>query len=147
MKGISTILATVLVIALTIAVAGIVALFVNRLATTQTGEVEKGSTGIAECANSFVDILNFNASGHTLLVHNPSSNTIYTTAIYDNMGTVNTSIQQKIGTGNITQLSAGNLPASAATKVTVTGVCENIAGTSNTSITGACPKGASCWTN
>jgi hypothetical protein len=149
MKGIEAMIATVLVIAFTVAVGGIVSLFLNRLATTQTGEAERGTSGITECADAFIDIVNFNASGHTAVIHNPSKNSIYTTSIFDDMSNFNTSNAAKvhITAGDTSSFVVNNLPASSATKITVTGVCQNSAGTSNTSIIGVCRKGAACWTN
>jgi flagellin-like protein len=151
MKGISPMLATVLLIAFTIAVGGIISLFFTRLTTTQTGEAEKSATGIAECANAYIDVLDVNTTNTTaltILIHNPSRNIIYATGAFDDIGASNTTatqFQEAIASGSVARLSMINVPSGSATKVTIIGKCLNSAGTQNSSISGICTKGAACW--
>ena len=56
MKGISPLVATVIVLAFTIAVAGIVGTFLTSFTTTQTGSVGGTGAGLTSCANSALQI-------------------------------------------------------------------------------------------
>jgi flagellin-like protein len=153
MKGISPMIATVLIIAFTIAVGGIISIFMTNLTTTQTGEAERSAAGTSECAGSYIDVINVSAdtSGRdNILIHNPSKNAIYVTSIYDDLGNVNTSTlvggpQDRLLPGEIKGVSAINVPGANAKKLTLIGFCENTANTTNISISGTCPKGGSCW--
>lgn len=150
MKGISQMIATVLLIAFTIAIGGIISIFMNRLTTTTTGATEKSSTGIIECSGIYIDILSVNGTSGvnnaSLVVTNPSSNKIYITGIVDNLAissVVPTSV--KILNASTTATVTPVNITSTATKITIVGLCENLAATSNVSVTGSCSKGANCW--
>ena len=164
MKAISPMIATVLIIAFTIAVGGIISIFMTNLTTTQTGEAEKAAAGTSECAGTYIGIINVsivdltNGGNNTanIIVHNPSKNSIYVTSAYDDGGNVNTTfintstgsdveLGLKLAPGEIMPLSAVNLPTANSNKVTLVGFCENSAATTNVSISGVCPKGGSCW--
>ena len=150
MKGISPMIATVLIIAFTIAVGGIISIFMTNLTKTTTGEAERTAAGTSECAGAYIDVINVTtgaANTQNILVHNPSKNTIYITSAYDDLGNVNSSIgfQTRLTSGSITTLNGTVVPGSNARKITLIGFCENAAGTTNVSISGTCPKGGSCW--
>jgi len=152
MKGISPMLATVLLIAFTIAVGGIISVFFTNLTRTQTGETEAGSTAVVECSNVRVDILAVSGAGTngTMVLTNPSKNKIYITGVVDNTAN-STNLALVVPATSIT-LEAGNTETmynvgitGTATKITVVGLCENSVQTSNFSVTGVCMKGATCW--
>jgi len=150
MKGISPMIATVLIIAFTIAVGGIISVFMTNLTKTQTGEAEKSAAGTAECAGAYIDILNVStgvAGSNNLLVLNPSKNGIYVTAAYDDLGNANssTNMQARLIPGEIKALTVVGIPGANAKKLTLIGFCENTANTTNVSISGTCPKGGVCW--
>ena len=148
MKGISPMLATVLLIAFTIAVGGIISVFFTNLTKTQTGETEKGSTAVVECSNVRIEILAVTGAGTTgsAVVTNPSGNKIYITGIVDNLA--NSSVipagTRVLVSGNTTTVTPINVTGTAL-KLTMVGLCENTAGTSNFSISGVCTKGSTCW--
>ncbi|HLC39609.1 MAG TPA: archaellin/type IV pilin N-terminal domain-containing protein [archaeon] len=56
LKGISPLIATVIVLAFTIAVAGIVGVFLTGFTTSQTGSVGTTGTKLTQCASSALDI-------------------------------------------------------------------------------------------
>lgn len=150
MKGISAFLATILLIAFTVAVGTIIGLFVTRLSTTQSEEVERTTIGVAECAGSYINIINVTSG--TIIVANPNKNTVYTISVYDNLGQINgtnsttdAGVKKRIVASGIDTLTAANVPSASATKITISGYCENSPKTSNISITGICQKGWSCW--
>jgi hypothetical protein len=150
MKGIDAMIATVLVIAFTIAVGGIISVFMTNLANTQTGEAEKSAAGTSECGGVYIDILNVTtgvAGSNNLLVHNPGKNGIYVTSIYDDLGNANSSInfQMRLTPGEVKAMTAVGIPNANARKITLIGFCENSANTTNISISGTCPKGGTCW--
>jgi flagellin-like protein len=148
MKGISPMIATVLLIAFTIAIGGLISIFMNRLTTTTTGETEKSSTGIIECSNVRIDILSVTGAGSvgSLVITNPSGNKIYITGLVDNLANSSTvpAGYKTLTAGNTTIMTPINI-TSTATKLTIVGLCENTAQTSNISVTGSCTKGANCW--
>jgi flagellin-like protein len=148
MKGISPMIATVLLIAFTIAIGGIISIFMNRLTTTSTGEAEKGSTGIIECSNARIDILSVAGAGvnGSVVITNPSNNKIYITGIVDDKANSSTvpAGYKVLASGNTTTLYNLGI-TSTATKITIVGLCESSAQTSNVSVTGICTKGATCW--
>ena len=143
-------IATVLILAFTIAIGGIISVFMTNLTKTTTGEAEKTAAGTAECAGAYINIINVTtgaASVQNILVHNPSKNTIYITSAYDDLGNVNssTAFQKQLASGGITALNGTSVPGLTAKKISLIGFCENAAGTANVSISGTCPKGGSCW--
>ena len=150
MKGISPMIATVLIIAFTIAIGGIISLFMTNLTKTTTGEAEKSAAGTSECGGAYIDIINVTTGttgANNIFVYNPSRNIIYTLSVYDNMGNTNSGsgVISKIDSGNMKKLVTENIPQPTATKITIVGYCENTAKTQNVSISGTCPKGGSCW--
>lgn len=148
MKGISPMIATVLIIAFTIAIGGIISVFMTNLTKTTTGEAEKSAAGTSECAGAYIDILYVNTSIPAITVLNPSKNTIYVTAVFDDRGNttaINTGSGLAMSSGSVAVINTTSVPTSSALKVTLIGFCQNVAGTTNVSITGTCPKGGSCW--
>jgi flagellin-like protein len=148
MKGISPMIATVLIIAFTIAIGGVISVFMNRLTTTQIGETEKSSAGIIQCSNVRIDILSVTGAGTSgsIVVTNPSSNKIYITGIVDDVANSSTvPAGYKILTaGNTTTINPVNI-TNTSTKITIVGLCENTGSTQNVSIQGICIKGGNCW--
>lgn len=148
MKGISPMIATVLIIAFTIAIGGIISVFMTNLTKTTTGEAEKGAAGVSECASAYINILAVNGTGSTssVIISNPSSNKIYITGFTDNLANVSEIPEGNkiLISGNTTSLAPVKI-GSTATKIMIVGLCENSVRTSNFSISGTCPKGGSCW--
>ncbi len=135
MKGISPMIATVLLIAFTVAVGGIVSLFLTGMTTTQTGLTEQTGINTTKCAGASIDILD--ASSTKIIYANPSTQTI-------------SSIKFTAGTGEIwtpttTSLAPGVSAAETwgrgtNTSVTALGLCQG-----SIVVKGACKVGESCW--
>ena len=150
MKGVSPFLATVLLIAFTIAVGAIVSLFITNMVRTQSEEASTTGGGVAECAGSYINVINVTTG--TIIVENPNRNLIYTVSVYDSLGNINgtnyttdSGVKKSILPGTIQVLTAANVPNETATAITITGFCENSEKTTNNSITGICQKGWECW--
>ncbi|MEM5811542.1 MAG: type IV pilin N-terminal domain-containing protein [Candidatus Aenigmatarchaeota archaeon] len=154
MKAVSPLIAAVLLIAFTVAVAAIIGTFLTGLTRTTVGGVERGTAGQAECAGVYIDVLQYNSNAGTAAFRNPSgSNRIYVTSAVNESG---------ISTRNFTTivLEPGRVKTAilnvstnethvfdslkSAKKVTFLGFCETTAG-QNISITGECSKGQPCW--
>jgi flagellin-like protein len=145
MKGISPMIAIVILIAFTVAVGGVISFWLTTFAGTQTGAVERGAGGIAECGGVYIKI-DLVDPNNMIVVSNPSKNKIYTKAFLDDLGNTYTSgVEQSIASGSIASISVSAFPGSGAEKVTVKGFCETLDGTTNVSIEGVCEKGTPCW--
>lgn len=149
MKGLSPLIAVILLVAFTVGVAGILSIFFSSFTSTQTGTLEKGGTGLAECGGARINIVG--VSSGSIVVSNPNKNKIYTTSVFDDTGATNSTIavvEKAISSGSIATLSPGNIPGSGATKITVLGFCETATGSiTNVSIEGVCTKTTSCWSS
>ena len=138
MKGISPLIAAVLLIAFTVAVGGIIATWLTSFSKTTTAGVESSTKGATGCAEAYIDVVSVSAS--SVLVKNPTSNKIYITGVYDNRGTTAT-LSESLTSGEVKPLSFTKDPT--ATKITVVGLCEY--SNTNVSISGSCESGEDCW--
>ena len=145
MKGISPLIASVLLIAFTVAVGGIISLWLTSYSKTMTSGAEQSSKGAAECAGAYFDILSVDITNKNLVVRNAGSTNANVTSVSDdkaNVHTFNPPIELTGGeTQNLTSIT--ELDPSA-TKVVVTGLCIPTVG-NPVSITGECTQGQSCW--
>ena len=140
-KGISPLIAAVLLIAFTIAVAAIVGSFFTAFTKTTTGGVETQTRGATECAGVYIDVVTYNSTNGNAVFRNPSNSNIYVTAAVNDTGNTNNNLNLKIPPGSV----ANATTLTANSKVSFTGFCESTGG--NVSITGECRKGQSCWTS
>lgn len=144
MKAVSPLIAAVLLIAFTVAVAAIIGVFLTGLTRTTVGGVERGTAGQAECAGVYIDVLTYNSSSGKAVFRNPSSNNkIYVISAVNEAGASNNTLNLAISPGQISTL-ATNVTASS--KITFGGFCETAA-RQNISIIGECSKGQPCWTS
>ncbi len=135
MKGISPMIATVLLIAFTVAVGGIVSLFLTGLTTTQTGISEQAGTNTTRCAAVSIDILD--VSSTRIIYANPSTqaltNIIFTTS--DGTSVPTGALTLNVGATNSTTWTRGTN-----TSVRALGLCQGL-----TVVRGSCASGESCW--
>ena len=128
-------IATVLLIAFTVAVGGILSLWLTGYATTTTSSVEAATTNQTKCVGTYIDVISVDAGA--VLITNRGSQTISNVNCFVGNGTNLTSVavaSLASGAGNI-----GNWTRGAQTSVLCTGSCLGIG------VTGQCKSGQSCW--
>jgi FlaG/FlaF family flagellin (archaellin) len=149
MKGISPVVSTVLIVALSVGVVGILSIFFSSYFSQNTAGIEQKTSGTRECAGIFLKVDDVNSTSRTIVISNPSANKVYVTSVIDDSGNINdtaASVQRSINAGGVVSVTTANVPISTATRVTVKGFCEATAGTlKNITIEGICDKGTSCW--
>ncbi len=135
MKAISPLIATILLIAFTIGVGGLVSIFITGLTTTSTGVTSNQSEALTKCAGAWMSV--YSVTSTKILVTNPNSQAI--------TGIDYISGDGYIVTDNITSLSPGASgsmlwTAGTNTSVTVRGQCQSIV-----SVEGKCTNAQDCW--
>ncbi len=134
MKGVSTFIATILLIAFTVAVGGIISLFLTGFTKTQTGTAESIGTNITKCGGISIDILS--VSSTVIVYANPSGQTLSSiTLIASNGTTIASGMSLSVGQTNST-----SWPRGSNTGITAYGLC-----LSSVAVKGACNSGESCW--
>lgn len=133
-KGISPMVATVLLIAFTVAVGGIVSVWLTGFTNDTTGSVESASSNQTKCAGIFIDIIS--VSETSFMIMNPGAQAINDISCYSGNGTLITS--DTIG------LSAGGINSTFWTRndsssIICGGTCLNIG------VSGECKTGQTCW--
>lgn len=148
MKGISPIIAIVLIIAITVAVAGLVGIWITSFTGTTTGEAERRTTGITECAGIYIKIESMNSSTApaAIVVSNPATkNKIYITNALDDQATTETLTAVTLNAGALGTVTTSSVPSSGAKKVILKGLCETEDQSTNVTIEGVCKVGSACW--
>jgi len=134
MKGVSPFIATILLIAFTVAVGGIISLFLTSFTKTETGTAESIGTNVTKCGGISIDILS--VSETAIIVANPSGQTLSSiTLLASNGTTIASGIPLSVGGTNSTTWARG-----INTGVTAYGLC-----LSSVAVKGACNTGESCW--
>ncbi len=133
-KGISPMIAVVLLVAFTVAVGGIISLWMTNYATETTGSVETASENQTKCAGTYPKILS--VSSNAILVTNPGSESIVGGACYSNNGNSLGSLTTPLTAGSTSSIS---WTRGDNTSVICTGTCRNIG------ISGECKSTYSCW--
>jgi flagellin-like protein len=140
-KAISPMIATVLLIAFTVAVGGILSLWLTGYMTTTTGVVETATTNQTKCVGTYINVISVDSGA--ILITNPGSQNISSIKCYSGNATYTAwSLGNLLpgemgstgwnGTGTTYNTSFG-------TSVTCTGTCLV------TGVTGGCKSGQSCW--
>lgn len=146
MKGISALVATVLLLAFTIAVAGIVSIFFTSFAKTNSAAVNSQGQGLITCIDSTptVSLVKYSLSGVGIM------NVTYSNSGNDNLLSI--TIYTRMSNGNTYVNSSGSLPPLSANstqlfninglgtplEVRVVGLC------SSSPVSGSCLTGQSC---
>jgi flagellin-like protein len=135
MKGLSPIVATIVLIAFAVAVGGLVALWLTNFATSTTEYTSEQGDKLTACAGSR---LKFDIVGPNLIVFsNPTTKLITNITIYDMNGrnlTFNAGNMLPGQVSNITWTRGSN------TSVFMRGVCEG-----TIVVEGQCKVGQICW--
>ena len=158
MKGISPLVATVLLIAFTIGVGGLISIFVTGLTTTSTGITSNQSEGLTKCAGTWINV--YRVTNTTIFYTNPTSETIIgLTAVFSDGKKGVTILDQSlaIGESNFTDIT-NSTSNNGAAQTGLTGIKPGIGGAAgNTSVSlrglcqsavtaeGKCKQGQACW--
>lgn len=134
MKGISPLVAVVLLIAFTVGIGGLVSLFATSLTTTSTSIVSRQTEAQTKCAGAWINV--YRVTNSSVFYSNPSSEIIRNiTIIPESGGTINGSTSLSPGQTNATSWTAGTNGS-----VIVRGLCQIIV-----PIEGSCRSGQLCW--
>ena len=141
MKGISPMIATVLLIAFTVAVGGIVSIWLTGFTRTTTSSVSAGTESQTKCAATYLDLKVYSSTNRTTIT-NMGDQPVNLTSFFYSDGTVVTikSANKNLAAGSsisLTLTSTNDVetasPILGNTSITVNGLCLN-----------AVPKSASC---
>lgn len=135
MKGLSPIVATVILIAFAVAIGGLVAVWLTNFTDTTTGFTGQKGSQLTNCAGIGLKIESVTDGG--IIYSNPGSNTITNITAFDMNGrnlTYNLSSLGPANVGNITWSRGAN------TSIFMKGLCQT-----NVPVEGACQSGQSCW--
>mgnify|MGYP000383165667 CR=1 FL=1 len=88
MKGISPLIAAVLLIAFTVAVGGIISIWLTTFAKTTTGNVEASTTDITKCASTYLSLDKVFVSQNRLIISNMGTASINLTNFTMSDGTI-----------------------------------------------------------
>jgi len=134
-KAISPMIATVLLIAFTVAVGGILSLWMTGLTTTTTSSVENTTTDQVKCASTWINVISVTSNG--VIITNGGAQTITNVFCYTGTGTNVTNVATpSLVPGGI---SAGNWTIGTNTSIICSGKCLTIG------VTGECKSGQTCW--
>ena len=126
-KAISPMIAVVLLIAFTVAVGGIMSLWLTGYATTMTGSVETATTNQTKCAGTYIDVIS--VTSNAVVITNRGSQYINNSVCYWGNGTLIDYFGTSLAPGaiNISSKDRGTQ-----TSVLCTGSCLNMG------VTGEC---------
>lgn len=133
-KAISPMISAVLLIAFTVAVAGIISIWLPGFFTRTTGSVETATTNQTKCAGTYIDV--FRVTSSTVFIRNPSPHEISSVSVLAGDGT---------SIASFTSLSPGDVKSASWSvgsnnSVIASGLCLG-----SVSVTGSCSVGDSCW--
>ena len=135
MKGISPMIAIVLLIAFTVAVGGILSLWLTGYTTTTTGSVASITENQTKCAGTYIDVISVTSSA--IIITNRGSETITGINCFASNGTNITTIATvTLGSG---ASNSGSWGRGTSNSVICAGNCLNIG------VTGECKSGQTCW--
>jgi flagellin-like protein len=135
MKGISPIIATVLLISFAVGVAGIVSIWLTGFTGDTTEMTTERGNKITECTGVSLEVKSVTDSG--ILYLNPSIKTITNITVYDESGRNLTYNAPDLNAGqvsNVTWYRGSNA------SIFMAGLCEGLI-----LVRGDCKQGLSCW--
>ena len=145
MKGISPMISVVLLLAFTVAVGGILSVWLSGFTRTATTGVETTTTNQTKCAGTYIDVVS--VTSNAVMITNRGSQDIASVTCYTGNGTQLGGISGTLSPGGFDS-SYWNASATAiatsyvagfGTVVVCSGQCLNIG------VTGDCESGESCW--
>jgi len=154
MKGISPMIAVILLIAFTIGVGGLVSIFATGLTKTTTGLTSNQSESLSRCGGAWINV--YRVTNTTVFYQNPNREAVTGLTVIMSDGTINLNpADPRLATGESNYTLVGNSssaansagisgvsPAGATgnTSVIVRGLCESII-----TVEGTCKRGQGCW--
>ncbi len=135
MKGLSPIVATIVLIAFAVAIGGLVSIWLTGFASSTTEFTSQRGDELTACAGARLQVDTVTSSG--IIYSNPSSRTITNITVYDGAGrnmTYNASNLVPGAVANVTWARGTN------SSISLRGICEN-----TIVVEGACKTGQSCW--
>ena len=136
MKGISPMIAVVLLLAFTVAVGGILSVWFTGFTRTTAAGVENATTDVTKCAGTYIDITSVSSTG--IIITNRGSQSIDSIQCFASNGTEMTSVLGST-TLNPGASTAGGWVRGTNTRLDCSGRCLTIG------VTGSCKSGESCW--
>jgi hypothetical protein len=128
-------IATVLLVAFTVAVGGILSLWLTSLTTTTTGNVENITTDQTKCSTTWINVLS--VTSNAILLNNLGNQMITNINCWSDLGVnVSTSGGMTLNPGASSSIVWGR---GTNVSVTCTGKCLTIG------VTGECESGQTCW--
>jgi flagellin-like protein len=153
MKAISPMIAVVLLIAFTVAVGGIISVWLTGFTRTATGGTESRTEALTRCTASGFEVISVKSANKFIYLTQYSSDVqIYPITVIYSDGSVANSTQfdsggtdsdRKVTAGEISPINLTSTFPSGATSLRVKAYCEY--GVINTSLEAECRKGDKCW--
>lgn len=133
-KGMSPLVAVVLLIAFTISVGSMLGLWVRDFATETAGSVKKAAINQTKCAGTYIDVISVTSAA--VIITNRGSQNVTSPTCYWGNGTIIDNFGNALVPGalNSSVKNRGNQSA-----VICTGSCLNIG------VSGECKVGQFCW--
>ena len=138
-KGISEMIAVVLLIAFTVAVGGIVSIWLTGFMSITQESVEASSTNQTKCAGTYIDVISVTSSG--VIITNRGSQDISTIQCYTSDGTAIPQDEPSPGFGGLSSGVSNSTTwgRGGNTSILCAGKCISIG------VTGECKSGQGCW--
>jgi len=136
MKGISPMIAVILLIAFTIGVGGLVSIFATGLTTTTTGLTSNQSEALSRCGGAWINV--YSVDSDQVFYANPNSQTISGISITFSNGTTFTGGDPSLTVGESNATNIGAIGSN--TFVIVRGLCQAII-----TAEGKCTSNQDCW--
>jgi FlaG/FlaF family flagellin (archaellin) len=135
MKGVSAFVATILIIAITVVIGGMISLFLTGFTSTQTGTVSQQTSNQTACAGAYISIDSVTTT--KILYSNPTIQTISSINISTNDGTFVNNTVTTLGPG---QAGSVSFSKGSNTSVIARGLC-----LSSITVMGRCSSTEACW--
>lgn len=160
MKGISPLISAVLLIAFTVAVAGIVSIFFTSFTKSTTGSVSSQGGALIACSGSqpTVDLVRYNSTNVSWIIvtyTNPGSVQLISVAAYITLTNATTfQVSTTLVSSTLNSYASGSFNVSsgissgsggAPTEVRIVGVCSTTSG--NQTVSGNCLTGQACMSS
>lgn len=130
-------IATVLLIAFTIGVGGILSVWFTSLTTTQTGLAGATAENRTKCAGSYIDV--YEVTSDRIFFSNPSMQTISSIKFQASNGTTWDATTASLAAG-VSAVQNWSLSTGSNTWVKATGLC-----LASMPVEGRCESGQTCW--
>ena len=136
MKGISPMLATILLVAFTVAIGGIISVWFSSFTRTTTANVESASVNQTKCAGTYIDISSVTASSFVIV--NRGDQNVTNINCFTSDGT---SVSPTINYLDPGMSKAVLITRAANTSVFCSGRCLSVG------VTGECRNTQGCWSS